>query len=281
MPTRRPSRTRLLPLLTVVALVLVSCSSDDSSSDASGAGDPDSTTTTTAAAAPTELDVTTSDYAYALSTEEVAEGLVTVNETNEGAENHQVTLVRLEATQTPIDLADALEDQGDIAAAPDAYAGGTNNTVSGGTNSATVPLTEGSYALICFIPNEDGESHFTLGMVGALDVVASVAEPVTPPETDTTVVMSDFAFGMPQGFSAEGMVEVVNDGEQAHEWTVNNPDNTVGTGLAAIAPGATAYVPIDLPDGDYIFNCFVTDPQSRAPHIALGMTAEISVPGGG
>lgn len=279
--TRRRRRTGPLALLAVILLlVATACSSDGSAGGESG--DPGATATTAPdTAAPTEVDITTTDYAYGLDTEEVAAGLVTVNETNEGAENHQVTLIRLEATQTAIDLAEALEDQGDVAAAPEAYAGGTNNTVAGGSNSAIVPLTEGSYALICFIPDQEGESHFRLGMVDQLDVVAGEVEAVAPPETDTTLALSDFAFGLPQGFSAQGMVEVVNDGEQAHEWTVNNLANTVGTGLAAIAPGATAYVPIDLPDGDYTINCFVTDPQTGAPHVALGMTSEVSVPGGG
>lgn len=274
---------RPLALLAAILLIAAGCSSDSSGGDEAAGDRPGSTTTTTAeTVAPTTVEVTSTDYAYALDTDTVSSGLVEVNQINEGQENHQVTLIRLEDGQTPADVATGLEDRGDHFVADDAYAGGPNNTIPGETGSATVPLTEGSYALICFIPTQDGESHYTQGMVARLDVVAapeSVEAPVAP-EADETVTLSDFAFDSPTDFSGQGTVEVVNDGAQVHEWTVGNQANTAGTGLSAIAPGATAYVPIDLVGGDYSFNCFVTDEATGQAHVTLGMTAQITVPGG-
>lgn len=272
----------LLALLGVVLLIAVGCAGNDSPSDDAGPRDPSATPTTAETVAPTTVDVTSTDYAYALDTDTVSSGLVEVNQINEGQENHQVTLIRLEDGQTTEEVASGLEDQGDHFVADDAYAGGPNNTIAGGTGSATVPLTEGTYALVCFIPAQDGESHYTKGMVAQLDVVAapeSVEAPV-PPRADETVTMSDFAYDSPVDFSGHGTVEVVNDGDQAHEWTVGNRENTAGTGLSAIAPGVTAYVPIDLDAGDYSFNCFLVDPATGQAHVSLGMTAQVSVPGG-
>jgi uncharacterized cupredoxin-like copper-binding protein len=285
MTPRHPRRARhLLALLAALLLLAAGCSSDDSGDDTSAGTSPDSAAvaTTTEAAAPTTLNVTSTDYAYALDTETVSAGLVEVNQVNEGAENHQVTLIRLQDGQSAPDVAAGLEAEGDHFVADDTYAGGPNNTVAGATGSATVPLTEGEYALICFIPNQDGESHFALGMVAQLEVVPapeSVEAPL-PPEADQTVTMSDFAFDQPADFAGQGMVEVVNDGLQVHEWTVSNADNSIGTGLSGIAPGATAYVPIDLAADDYTFICFVTDPATGTAHVGLGMTAEVTVPGG-
>ena len=282
-PPRFPLRpTILLALGAVMVLVLAGCSSDDAGSDdAAGA----STTSTTAVPeVPSTLNVTSTDYAYALDTDQDAAGLVTVNQDNEGEENHQVTLVRLEDGQTPADVAAGLSTEGDGFVDAANYAGGPNNTIAGETGSATVPLTEGSYALVCFIPNQDGESHYALGMLGEVEVVAppggEEAQPA-PPTPDASVSLVDFAFDYPDDLPASGTIEVTNDGTQAHEWTVGNLDNTAGTGLSAIAPGAVAYVPIELTAGDYSFNCFVTDPESRTPHIALGMTAQVTLPGGG
>ena len=278
---RLPLRpTHLATLAAVLVLLVAGCSSSgdsDRADDAPGA----ETTTTAPATAPDTLNVIATDYAYALDTEQVAAGLVTVNQDNQGAENHQVTLVRLEDGQTPAEVADGLSAQGDGFIDAANYAGGPNNTIAGEAGSATVPLTEGSYALVCFIPNQDGESHYALGMLGEVEVVpaADEAAPADPPAADASVSLVDFAFEGDDDLPTAGTIEVTNDGTQAHEWTVGNLDNTVGTGLSAIAPGAVAYVPIDVAAGDYSYNCFVADPETRTPHIALGMTAQVTLPG--
>lgn len=281
---RLPLRpTHLATLAAVLVLLVAGCSSSGDSDRADDAPGAETTTTTAPATAPDTLNVIATDYAYALDTEQVAAGLVTVNQDNQGAENHQVTLVRLEDGQTPAEVADGLSAQGDGFIDAANYAGGPNNTIAGETGSATVPLTEGSYALVCFIPNQDGESHYALGMLGEVEVVpaADEAAPADPPAADASVSLVDFAFEGDDDLPTAGTIEVTNDGTQAHEWTVGNLDNTVGTGLSAIAPGAVAYVPIDVAPGDYSYNCFVADPETRTPHIALGMTAQVTLPGQG
>ncbi len=280
--TTRRNLSLLVCALAVVALVAAACSSDDDSGGNSAAETTTSLdTTTTAAPEPTALDVTSTDFAYALDIESVPAGLVTVTQDNQGEESHQVTLIRLEDGQTADQLADALATGGDSAAAPEAFAGGPNSTPPGGSDATTVELTEGDYALICFIPSADGESHFQKGMVGSLSVTAPEGPGAAAPATDGTIHMADYTYTVPEDFTGQGTYEVVNDGPQVHELTISTASDDGDGGLSAIAPGATAYVELDLAPDDYNFTCFVSDVDTGAPHFTLGMNVPVTVGGGG
>lgn len=275
-------RAGLMSALAVALVVTGGCSSDDSGDGGDAAGGSAATTTTEAVTAPTTVNVTGTDYAYALDTETVAAGLVTVNLANEGEEAHQITLMRLENGQTTTDVVEGLQGpDGDHFVADDAYAGGPTNTLPGDQGSVTVALTEGAYTMVCFIASPDGESHFVKGMAGALEVVDTEAAPIEPPEATATVHMSDFTYDIPADLPGEGVIEVVNDGPQVHELTISAPDLSAGSGLAGIAPGATAYLPVDLDPGSYNFVCFVSDQDSGDPHFALGMNVDVTISGGG
>lgn len=276
----RPT-TRVLFGIATLVLVVAGCSSD-SGSDEAGSDTTAAPTTTTASPAATSVNVTSTDFAYAVDTDTVAAGLVEINQDNEGEEPHQVTLMRLEEDQSVADVVEGLQGpEGDHFVADDAYAGGPTNTLPGESGAVTVELTEGEYAMVCFIASSDGESHYVKGMAGALEVVATDAAPVEPPEATATVHMSDFTYDVPADFTGQGVIEVVNDGPQVHELTIGAPDLSAGSGLAAIAPGATAYLPVDLEPGTYNFVCFVSDSESTDPHFALGMNIDVTVPGGG
>lgn len=280
-------RHRLAALAVVSTLLLVvggACSSDDDSgSESSSATTAAQEATTTVAPEPVALDVTSTDFAYSLSEDTVPAGLVRVTQQNDGDESHQVTLIKLEDGQTADQLATALAEGGDGAAAPEAYAGGPNSTAPGDDDSVTVDLTEGDYALICFIPSSDGESHFQKGMVGSLTVEPSDAPAATPPETDGTIHMADYTYVLPDDFTGQGTYEVVNDGPQVHELTIATATDDGDGGLAATAPGSTAYVELDLAPDDYNFTCFVGDADTGQPHFLLGMNLPVTVsdPGGG
>ena len=282
MPRPHRHRRAALALASVLLLlVAASCSSDDDAGDDAASDTTAVAETTTAAAAePTALGVTSSDYAYALDAETVPAGLVTVTQQNDGDEPHQVTLIALEDGQTADQLAADLAEGGDGATAPGNYAGGPNGVEPGASNDATVSLEEGDYALICFIPAADGEAHFQKGMVGELTVGPAEGPEAAPPETDGTIHMADYTYVLPDDFTGQGTYEVVNDGPQVHELTVSTgPDGGAGGGLAAIAPGATAYLPLEVADGDS-FVCFVSDEDTGAPHFTLGMNVPISLGGG-
>jgi|TARA_B100000315_G_C14144924_1_gene393051 hypothetical protein len=49
-------------------------------------------------------------------------------------------------------------------------------------------------------------------------------------------------------------------------------------GLQATMPGETGWgAVLDLAPGDYALVCFVEDPETGAPHAALGMTSSFTV----
>ena len=285
MTDTRRHRHRFLALALTSALLLLTaaaCSSDDDSGDeTSSATTAAEETTTTAAAEPASVEVTSSDFAYALDTETVPAGLVSVTQRNEGEEAHQVTLIKLDDGQTADQLATALTEQGESAAAPEAYSGGPNSTAPGDDDTATLDLAEGDYALICFIPSADGESHFQKGMVGQLTVGPAEGPPAAPPVTEGTIHMADFTYTLPDDFTGQGTYEVVNDGPQVHEITISTATDNGDGGLAAIAPGATAYVELDLAPAEYSFICFVGDEETGAPHFTLGMSLPVTVGDGG
>lgn len=276
---------RLLALAMASAILLLTASACSSDDDPGSASSSETTaaqeTTTTAAAQPTALDVTSTDYAYSLATDTVPAGLVSVTQHNDGEESHQVTLVKLDDGQTADELATALAEQGDGAAAPEAYAGGPNSTAPGDDDTVTVDLAEGDYALICFIPAADGEAHFQKGMVGELTVGPADGPAAEPPETDGTIHMADFTYTVPDDFTGQGTYEVVNDGPQVHELTISTATDDGDGGLTAIAPGARAYVDLDLDPAVYTLSCFVSDVDTGQPHFLLGMSQNVTLPPGG
>ena len=207
---RLPFRsTRLVALAAVVVLVAAGCSSDDATVADTAAPAP-TTSSAPEPTAPSTLNVTATDYAYAVDTEEVAAGLVTVNQDNQGAEAHQVTLVRLEDDQTVAEVVAGFQGpEGDHFVGNAAYAGGPTNTLPGEEATTTIELTEGTYGMFCFIASADGESHFVKGMAGQVEVVSGPEEPIEPPEVDATIRMSDFTYDVPADFTGDGKPNLV------------------------------------------------------------------------
>jgi uncharacterized cupredoxin-like copper-binding protein len=268
---------RILVVSALLAIVLVGCGDDGGSTQGADGADttlPPPTDTTGDAAEPFELDVTSIDFGYELATDQVPAGPVDVVQTNEGDEEHQVTLIRLDDGQTPDQLLDTITNEGDAALDPSVFAGGPNGIPAGESNSARVDLTPGEYVAYCFIPD-----HAQQGMIEPFTVTGEATAPV-PVEAVETVGLQEFGFDVPDDFSGQGTVAVENTGEQPHELTIvgGTADAQVGAGgLTTIAPGETGYLDLDLPPGDYSFVCFVTDPESGQIHLQQGMQAEVTV----
>jgi uncharacterized cupredoxin-like copper-binding protein len=266
---------RISAVLTLLALVLVGCGDDGG--DRGRAADGGEAPATTAdgsepAVEPFEWAVTSVDFGYELATAEVPAGPVDVVQTNEGEEEHQVTLLRLEDGQTPDQLLETITTEGDGVLDPTIWAGGANSVPAGETNSALVALDPGEYVAYCFIPQ-----HAQQGMVEPFTVTGDApAEPVSA-EADETVGLDEFEFDVPDGFTGQGTIEVVNNGDQPHELTIVGDGQVGAGGLATIAPGSTGYIPLDLAPGAYQFVCFVTDPESDQIHLQLGMQADVTI----
>jgi uncharacterized cupredoxin-like copper-binding protein len=265
---------RILVVLSLLAIVLVGCS-DDSSDDPGGEASSDTTEatdTTEASAEPFAFDVTSVDFGYEFGATEVPAGPVEVTQTNEGTVEHQVTLIQLDDGQTPDQLLDTITNDGDDALDPAVFAGGTNSIAPGGSNQALVTLEAGEYVAYCFIPD-----HAQQGMVEPFTVTGDTAVEASADATET-VGLDNFEFDLPDGFTGQGTVEVVNNGDQAHEMTIVHADDQSGAGgLTTIGPGRTGYVDLALEPGDYTLLCFITDPESGQLHFQLGMTKDFTI----
>ena len=135
--------------------------------------------------------ITESEYAFTLEGD-LKPGAVTVDVANNGEQLHEVAFVKLRAGRTMADVRAALEE-----ARPDRdpLEGLTDeDAVLDDIGGAQFPGTRlritgtdvepGEYAVVCFIPDEQGRPHAALGMVGGFTVEG---EPETEvPEADVT-----------------------------------------------------------------------------------------------
>src|SRR5262245_54463098 len=186
---------RMMLLGGAVALVLTAaaCGDDSDTSSATTAGAAATTaaaaattaaapaTTAAAAAAPETVEIGMAEYSYSDVPQSVPAGLVTVEATNNGQEEHQATLIRLNDGVT---LQQAL---GDFAADPNkgfadiTLFGGPNSVAPGKVGDSTATLVAGNYAFVCFIPGADGIPHAAKGMLTPFTVTESTGEAAAAP----------------------------------------------------------------------------------------------------
>jgi uncharacterized cupredoxin-like copper-binding protein len=297
----------------VVALMLVAgaCGDDSGSSSATTAGAATTgaaaattaaaaATTAAAAAQPTEVKIGLAEYSYSDVPATVAGGFVTVTATNNGKEEHQATLLRLNDGVT---LQQAL---GDFAGDPNkgfadiTLYGGPNSVAPGSSVSASADLPAGNYAFVCLIPGSDGIPHAAKGMVAPFTVSAPAGTAAPAPQSDGQIVTKEYNFTLPQSFSGNGTFDISNQGEQNHEMAVYAvaPGSTAADvqaflastepptgpppiipsgGISAAAPGSDVFVHLDLTAGDYVMVCFLPDTKTGAPHFTLGMIQPFTV----
>lgn len=281
-----------------VLLLLAGCGDDDSDDDDAGTEVPAGEEVDEgdeAPAEPTSLDLTAIDYGFE-GVEAVGAGALTINLTNTGAEPHQAVLMTLNDGATAEDVAAATDEAGVFALG--SPVGGPVAALPGApAESATIAVEPGEYAVICFIPDAAGVPHYASGMVSPLTVTEGEGAEV--PAGDETITATDFAFDIPEGFTGAGSVDFDNAGEQPHEVAIFqlgdgataedvlaffSPDAPGGpppftrlTGVGAMEPGQDAGFAPSLAPGNYVAFCFIVDPESGAPHFALGMQAPFSV----
>lgn len=254
--------------------------------------------TTVAVRAPSQIEVTTTDFGFELSSDVVAAGSVTFALTNHGSEPHQLHVAAVPEGFTAQDFIDSFDRDGELAAFQSfTWSGGVNGTEPGATEVATAELAAGHYVMLCLIPNagEHGASHVSLGMVSQLDVVDTGAR-ADEPIPVATVELTDFAIAIPERFTG-GVVEVINNGSQNHElilmrfdegktiadllaWSAagmpaERPFDYVG-GTGTLAPSTRGWATLTLESGDYLALCVVRGPSDQ-PHVDLGMATPFSV----
>ena len=277
----------------VAALVLGGCGSERRA-DAPPAEAPPATP---AAAAPEILTVTASDYKFD-APDQIPAGLVTIQLVNRGPSPHHVQLLRLPEGKTPADFQAAVQ-KGEMPmwATP---AGGPNPPEVGGTSEVRLPLEAGEYMMVCFIPDTAGVPHMAHGMIRPLQVTpaagAAASSSDTTADVQMTLVDYDFKLSAPLT-PGRHVIRVANTAKQPHEvvfvrlepnktpqdfarWGEHQVGPAPGTlhgGISGIMPGTVAYVPVDLPAGDYALLCFVPDMKDGKAHYTHGMAKRIKI----
>jgi uncharacterized cupredoxin-like copper-binding protein len=231
-------------------------------------------------------------------------GQVRIALRNLGQEQHNVQLIRLNDGVTPERVSETLGEEpgGSGLLELGEPAGGPGAVEPGGTGEATQALTPGRYLVVCTIRGRAGEAHAGDGMVGSFDVVPG-GSAGTPPEADATIRLGDHSIGLPRRMPRRGTVEVVNRGKLPHEVSfyrlpsggsrgaaavrryVDSLDRKplhpsvpfpAAGGVAAIAPGTSVRVKLDLEPGEYVAICLLPEP-GKGSHAELGMVARFRV----
>lgn len=278
----RPRRSvaAITALLAVAVLALAACSSDD---------EPE----------PNAISISGGDFSFEVADGSLSPGTNTIAFENDGEQVHHLQLVQLLDGKT-------LEDTGPALAASQTagfpswmrFAGGVGQVAPGGSGSVTADIAEGSYALLCFIPDTDGVPHFAKGMIAALSTEGDANEAPLP-DASITIDAVDYAFEAPASIEvgADTVIELTNSGSEPHEVNLVqlapgatvadflaglSPDSTepppglpIG-GIQAILPGDSQRATVNLAAGSYALICYIPD-AGGTPHFALGMATALEV----
>jgi hypothetical protein len=292
----RKNLTRVALIALLFGGLLAACGDDDNSGD-------NATATTKAESKATTLDVVAKDFSFTTASS-VKAGLVDVRLDNQGQYEHQAQLVRINDGVTPQQLQEAQSDPtGEKVLALVAVKGGVNGIAPGAKQSVISNLDAGNYLMLCFIGEPDGTPHVAKGMVTPFTVTGTAPAEVSEPKYDYEIEAKDFSFTVPALKSGTHTIEFKNNGPQPHEATMykvadgKTPADvqkflgTVATGGKpdgpppfkgagggpAIAPNTAVFPTLDLQPGTYVLTCFIPDPASHKPHIALGMFTSFEV----
>jgi plastocyanin len=165
-------------------------------------------------------------------------GVATITFRNTDDEAHMLAMARMKPGVTAEQVAKAAEKSEDavgplLVEPPDKAVFGTPAPVGAGQSSTVTSedLPAGEYVLLCFFTQPDGTPHFTLGMVGTLDVKGEKA--TQRPESDGTITIDDSGITLPSGFTGRGTFLVHNTGKGEHSISIARLDP--GVTLAAYA----------------------------------------------
>lgn len=214
---------------------------------------------------------------------------------------HHATIVRLEEGKTFADFTAAMQAMkpSDPPPAWVTWVGGPNPPAPGDTTIVTHDLTPGLYALICVVDVPDRIPHVAKGMMKPLVVAPATSPTMAPaPASDVNLTLVDYGFEVSPALTAgQHTLKVTNTAQQPHEfflakldsgktmadlgaWAMTfagpMPARALG-GLATMAPGATAYVRVQLTPGTYALLCFVPDAKDGKPHLEHGMVREFTI----
>jgi hypothetical protein len=284
-----PPHSYLVPAIGVV--ILTACQSADRHQK--------SDTTAVATQAAPVINIVTvhaNDYGYQAPAS-IPSGMTTFQLINDGPGFHHLTIVRLDSAKTLTDLLAAMKHPGPLPAWA-VLAGGPNAPNPHDTSDATVDLSPGQYALMCFVDVPGGIPHFARGMSAPLTVTPASGAIAPAPTADVTVTLSDYAFDVTGPLATAGTHTIlVRSGPgQPHELALVRlspgksaaqlakwidhmqgppPGSPIG-GATPAAPNVPVYFTVNLTPGTYALMCFLPAPDGKR-HTAHGMMKTITV----
>lgn len=243
------------------------------------------------------LEVVATDFAFEAPAS-VPAGWTTIRMVNRGMEPHHVSLVRLDEGPTLEDFFAAMESD-DPTPSWAVGAGGPNGVGPNQRSEATLHLTPGRYALICFIPSPDGVPHVMKGMSTLLEVTGSddgsgPSGAEDAPEAHVRMRLVDFAVALDRPVRAgthtfhvtadarssephEIVLARLAPGAEADdlvEWLSGHagpPPAVFLGGMSALSPGESGYFTADLEPGRYVWVCPLRVGPDATPHHERGM----------
>lgn len=160
-----------------------------------------------------------------------------------------------------------------------------------------IELKAGEHTLMTSLNDADGNP-----VSSTVNVMANPAAP-SEPVVDVRIEMADFSFAIPSSLAAGPQTwQLVNLGDQIHHLSLLRLDDGVtfadvmafmgsdgppagppsfqmAVASELLTSSESNYFLLDLAPGNYVAVCFLPDEDSGAPHFALGMMQEFSVPG--
>jgi hypothetical protein len=284
---------KLNPIQAATAALVVLCAC--AAQDTNDAAPQDSAAEHAGHAAPREVTIVANDFAF-VAPDTIPAGLTKFVLKGQGREIHHATVARLDSGKTIDDLMAAFRTPGPPPKWV-TFIGGPNVPDPGKEANATLELTPGNYALICFVDTPDKVPHFAKGMFHGFTVTGPATNAAAP-NADVTLVLDDYVFNFDKPLSAgPHTIKVENTASQDHEieliklapgktladmqkWSVElkgpPPGSAIG-GVAGMKPGTVNYFDVNLTPGEYVAICYIPDHKDGKPHFMHGMVRQFTV----
>ena len=281
---------------TLAASLLISACAGGDGKDADTSAASTKAAPDAASATPNVVTYNATNYKFS-GPSEIPAGVTTFNLVNDGPGFHHLQIVRLDSGKTMADLNDAMKKKGPP---PNwvVMVGGPNAPNPSMTANATLDMTPGNYALVCFVDVPEGVPHVMKGMILPLTVRNGAGARATAPTADIVMTLSDYNFVLSKPLTAgKQTIEVRSSVGQPHEvelirlapgktekdmlgWMQKMQGPPPGEGLggvAAVVAGVPNYFSADLTPGNYVLICFLPDAKDGKPHFTKGMIQVVTV----
>jgi CHRD domain len=256
-----------------------------------------------------EISFTATEYSFS-GPPTIPGGLTRVELSNEGKQQHDLLLFRLDEGKTLQDIIAGFQAAAaaGVEATPPPWVklyGGIAGVRPGERRSYVIDLLPGNYAMLSFgefLKTRSGIPDLAQGMMRTVTVTAARATTATPPTPDVTVAMHDFSFTLSEPITAgEQVIEVTNVGDELHEFFIyrlhpgakladfmtffnggapatDAPPAEFFGGVMLLDRGFSATFTLDFAPGVYVLVCFHPSAAHEGQsHLALGMVQAITV----